>query len=211
MIRAYDEIYLEDAMQNFAVSLDYGAKACKGGIDEYYERLLVGATVHQFENGNPNYLVGMSGIEFAIKVIEGTGGNIPDFEYVLRDRSTNFWAGWSLAYLQWYTGYSFEKIQQTGFSIQTVVSLYPTLHEADLSKFVEVALGRMNAMETVNRLKTQRKLSGLTQTELANRSGVSLRMIRAYEQGQQPIAKAEAGTVFSLAKALGCDAEALLG
>ena len=71
MIRAYDEIYLEDAMQNFAVSLDYGAKACKGGIDEYYDRLLVGATVHQFENGNPNYLVGMSGIEFAQKVIEG--------------------------------------------------------------------------------------------------------------------------------------------
>lgn len=211
MIRAYDEIYLEDAMQNFAVSLDYGAKACKGGIDEYYDRLLVGATVHQFENGNPNYLVGMSGIEFAQKVIEGTGGNIPDFEYVLRDCSTNFWAGWSLAYLQWYTGYSFEKIQQSGCTIQTVVSLYPTLHEADLSKFVEVALHRMKVNKTVNQLKAQRKLSGLTQAELANRSGVFLRMIRAYEQGQQPLAKAEAGTVFSLAKALGCDAEALLG
>lgn len=211
MIRAYDEIYLEDAMQNFAVSLDYGAKACKRGIDEYYDRFLVGTTVHQFENGNPNYLVGMSGIELARKVIERTGGNIPDFEYVLRDRSEVFWAGWSLAYLQWYTGYSFEKIQQSGCTIQTVVSLYPTLHEADLSKFVEVALHRMNVNITVNRLKAQRKLSGLTQAELANRSGVSLRMIRAYEQGQQPIAKAEAGTVFSLAKALGCDAEALLG
>ena len=80
-----------------------------------------------------------------------------------------------------------------------------------MSKFVEVALHRMKVNKTVNRLKAQRKLSGLTQTELANRSGVSLRMIRAYEQGQQPLAKAEAGTVFSLAKALGCDAEALLG
>ena len=197
-------------MQNFAVSLDYGAKVCKGGLDEYYDRLLVGATVQQFENGNPNYLVGMSGIEFAIKVVERTGGNIPNIEYVLRDRSAIFWAGWSLAYLQWYTGYSFENIQQTGFTIQTVVSLYPTLHEADLSKFVKVALHRMNVKKTVNRLKVQRKLSGLTQKELADRSGVSIRMIRAYEQGQQPIAKAEAGTVFGLARALGCDAEALL-
>lgn len=210
MIRAYDEIYLEDAMQNFAVSLDYGAKVCKGGIDEYYDRFLFGATVHQFENGNPNYLVGMSGIEFARKVIERTGGNIPDFKYVLRDRSEVFWAGWSLAYLQWYTGYSFEKIHQSGCSIQTVVSLYPTLHEADLSKFVEIAIGMMKAKKRENPLKTHRKLCGLSQSELANRSGVSLRMIRAYEQDKQPLSKAETATVLRLSTVLGCDARSLV-
>lgn len=211
MIRAYDEIYLEDAMMNFAVSLDYGAAACKGGIDEYYDRLLVGNPVHQFESGNPRYLVGMSGIEFADKVIETTGGSVHAIDYVLADRSDIFWAGWAISYLQWFTGYSFERFRRDGLTIQAVMALYPTLHEADLSKFTEVAIGIMKAKKYEHPLQTQRKLCGLTQQELADRSGVSLRMIRAYEQGKQPIAKAEAGTVFSLATVLGCDAKLLLG
>lgn len=211
MIRAYDEIYLEDAMMNFAVSLDYGAVACKGGINEYYDRLLVGEPVRQFESGNPRYLVGMSGIEFAQKVIKATGGAVSYINYVLADRSDIFWAGWVISYLQWFTGYSFERFQSDGLTIQSVIALYPTLHEADLSKFIEVALGIMTAKKHENPLKVQRMLCGLTQQELADHSGTSLRMIRAYEQGKQSIAKAEAGTVFSLATVLGCDAKLLLG
>lgn len=34
MIRAYDKLYLEDAMRNLAVALDYGAMACAGGIGD---------------------------------------------------------------------------------------------------------------------------------------------------------------------------------
>ncbi len=211
MIRAYDEIYLEDAMMNFAVSLDYGAMLCKGGINEYYDRLLVGEPVRQFESGNPRYLVGMSGIEFAERVIETTGGTVHTTDHVSDDRSDIFWSGWVLSYLQWFTGYSFERFQRDGLTIQSAIVLYPTLHEADLSKFVEVALGIMNAKKSENPLKVQRMRCGLTQQELADRSGTSLRMIRAYEQGKQSIAKAEAGTVFRLATVLGCDAILLLG
>ena len=46
---------------------------------------------------------------------------------------------------------------------------------------------------------------------LAEFSGVTLRMIQAYEQGDQDIMKAEAGTVFALAKVLGCSAEVICG
>ncbi|HBH09157.1 MAG TPA: hypothetical protein DDX40_07135 [Rikenellaceae bacterium] len=210
MIRAYDEIYLEDAMMNFAVSLDYGAVACKGGVDEYYDRLLVGEPVRQFESGNPRYLVGMSGIEFADKVIETTGGVVDNIDYVLADRSDIFWAGWVISYLQWFTGHTFERFRLDGLTIQSVIALYPTLHEADLSKFIEVALCMMKAKEHESPLKVQRMLCGLTQQELADRSGTSIRMIRAYEQGKQSIAKAEAGTVFRLATVLGCDARSLV-
>ena len=42
MIRAYDKTYLEDAMLNLAVALDYGSIACAGGIDEFYDRMLAG-------------------------------------------------------------------------------------------------------------------------------------------------------------------------
>ncbi|MBO7637321.1 MAG: helix-turn-helix transcriptional regulator [Paludibacteraceae bacterium] len=57
--------------------------------------------------------------------------------------------------------------------------------------------------------KTIRKQSRFTQKELAELSGVTLRMIQAYEQGDQDILKAEAGTVFALARVLGCSAEAI--
>ena len=37
----------------------------------------------------------------------------------------------------------------------------------------------------------------------------TLRMIQAYEQGDQDIMKAEARTVFALARILGCEAEVI--
>ena len=61
-----------------------------------------------------------------------------------------------------------------------------------------------------NSLKRQRESAGLTQQELARRSGVKLRMIQAYEQNYQDISKAEVGSVIKLAKALSCSVEDLL-
>ena len=57
------------------------------------------------------------------------------------------------------------------------------------------------------RLQTLRKNRGLTQVELSVATDVSLRMIQLYEQRQNDIAKAEAGTVIRLARALGCAVE----
>ena len=59
--------------------------------------------------------------------------------------------------------------------------------------------------------KTIRKQSCFTQKELTELSGVTLRMIQAYEQGDQDILKAEAGTVFALSRVLGCAAEVICG
>ena len=60
-------------------------------------------------------------------------------------------------------------------------------------------------------LKTIRKQSRFTQKELAELSGVTLRMIQAYEQGDQDILKAEAQTVFALSRVLGCAPEVICG
>lgn len=59
-------------------------------------------------------------------------------------------------------------------------------------------------------LKRIRRESGLTQAGLAEKSGVNVRMIQHYEQGQKPINSAEALTVYKLAKALDCTVEELL-
>lgn len=211
MIRAYDKLYLEDAMRNLAVALDYGAMSCAGEIGEFYDRMLAGRVIRHFENGNPRFLVGMSGIDLAQSVIESTGGRFDRFDYVLEDRSVIFWTGWVLAYLQWFTGMSFEALKKRGMDERRVIRMYPAFHEADLSKFVASALEIMAASETgIPSLKRQRKSAGFTQQELSERSGVSLRMIRAYEQNKQDISKAESEAVLNLASVLGCSPYSLL-
>lgn len=50
----------------------------------------------------------------------------------------------------------------------------------------------------------------ITQRELSERSGVSLRTLQDYEQGQKPINKAAAITVLRIAQALNCKVEDLL-
>lgn len=54
-------------------------------------------------------------------------------------------------------------------------------------------------------LKYFRELKGMTQAELAEASGVSLRTIQAYEQGYKDINKGQLITGLKLAEALDCD------
>lgn len=210
-MNAYDKIYLDDAMSNLAVMLDYGS-VTYGDPESFYNRFLVSDISKQFAMGNPRYLSGMSGIELAEKVVEETGCVPLYAEYKTFGRSATYWAGWALAYLQWYTGYAFEKIRDWGVDIGYILSLYPTYHEADITKFIETATLRMDEFKdrSRNSLKRQRESAGLTQQELARRSGVKLRMIQAYEQNYQDISKAEVGSVIKLAKALSCSVEDLL-
>ena len=59
-------------------------------------------------------------------------------------------------------------------------------------------------------LKRIRNESGLTQSQLAEASGVNVRMIQHYEQGVKDINTAGALTVYKLAQALNCTVEDLL-
>ena len=59
-------------------------------------------------------------------------------------------------------------------------------------------------------LKQYREKRKLSQRELAERSGVSLRTLQDYEKGQKPINKAAAITVLRIAQALNCKVEDLL-
>lgn len=59
-------------------------------------------------------------------------------------------------------------------------------------------------------LKKVRINKGISQSDLANQSGVSLRTIQGYEIGQRDINKASGETLYKLSKALGCLMEDLL-
>ena len=62
-------------------------------------------------------------------------------------------------------------------------------------------------MKNLKRIRTE---EGLSQSKLAEASGVNLRMIQHYEQGEKDINRAEGMRLYQLAKALGCTIEDLL-
>ena len=70
--------------------------------------------------------------------------------------------------------------------------MYHPLHEADISKFADIADTKMKEHFPDTNLKRIRITYGCTQAELAERSGVSLRSIQMYEQRNKNINKASA-------------------
>ena len=118
--------------------------------------------------------------------------------------------GWALSYLQWHAGRSFSQLRSRKLGPTELLRLYPTIHEADLTKLETLAAERMGEHTEKNALQTIRKQRGLSQAQLAKASGVSLHMIQLYEQGQRDIQKAEAGTIAALADALNCEMRMLL-
>ena len=86
------------------------------------------------------------------------------------------------------------------------------LHEADISKFAEAAdkVIQENLGECETNLKRIRRANGFSQKQLAEVSGVALRMIQLYEQRQNDINKAQASTLSALAKSLNCRLEDLM-
>lgn len=209
-MNAYEEIYLEDAMNNLAVMLDYGTLA-DGNPQRFFERFIVSDISKQFEQGNPKYIAGHSGIELAEIVLKMTGANKTAVTYSPSGRSPEYWSGWVLAYLQWYTGVPFKHLANKGIDMAMLNSLYPTLHEADITKVTTILLEIINRnSDSMSGLKRQRMLAGVTQRRLAELSGVKVRMIQAYEQKTQDISKAGAISVIRMAKVLRCQPEDLL-
>lgn len=212
MTHAYNETYLDDAMQNLGDMLDYALVDCGYAPDKFFSWFIISGIATKIEHGNPKYITGMSGVELAREVIFLTTDSYPTKERVIKDfTGREYWAGWILAYYQWYSNVKFSDIVENRLSLSEVLSLY-ILHEADQSKFVDTANEIINRhkLEKPSNLTTIRKARGFTQGQLAQQSGVTLRMIQLYEQRQNDINKAQAGTLLSLAKALGCEMQDLM-
>ena len=95
--------------------------------------------------------------------------------------------------------------------ITEIVEMYDPYHEADITRFVDEIDRRISERNRVTCLARLRAYSEMTQKMLADRSGVSIRMIEQYEQGRKDLKHASAETVIHLAHALDCSAEELIG
>ena len=88
--------------------------------------------------------------------------------------------------------------------------MYPVYHEMDITNFIEEIDKRLEEIVLDTKLKKMRERRNVSQTELANISGVSLRSIQLYEQRVNDIDKAQAHTLYKLSVSLGCNIEDLL-
>ena len=207
--RAYNISYLDDAMLSLGAMLDYAVNTCGESLTLFFARFLSSGIARDFSRANPKFIAGMSGIELAHMIARLTGEELPKKEAYVDIGSPEYWTGWTLAYLSWYLCLDFDTLQSRGFSIQSLHDRYPVLHEADLSKSVEFALNQISGEGYQNPLKQTRNYAGMTQQELADSSGVPLRVIRSYEQGQRSLNNASADNVRRICQSLGCSAEQL--
>ncbi len=210
MKHAYNELYLDDAMENMGEMVDYAVNVCHMDIEEFWKLFLSSGLADEFGKGSPKAVCGMSGTELAYEVFDKSGMSDVEFPIQIEyDRSREYWSGWILAYYQWLTGKKFQDIHKR-LDMREIQRLYPTLHEASEEKFVEVANRIIAENTTSTKLQQLRKNSGYSQSELAERSGVNKRMIQQYEIGAKDINKAAGTTLLSLARVLGCKVEDLL-
>lgn len=153
---------------------------------------------------------GKSGVEIALLVMEEIfGTDCPYKPYEFHERAKDYWIGSVVAAYQERSNRSFAEIF-IALPYDELERVYETLHEADISLFFDLAEARMAKVFPETRLRRLRSAYGCSQAELSRLSGVSLRSIQMYEQRQKDIDKANAISLFRIARVLGCRIEDLL-
>ena len=209
-MRAYSYDYLITAQRIMGDMLDFAVNTCDMDVDRYFVMFLVPDISVQFQNGNPTYIAGKTGCEIVKEVVEESGiqpVNVEDEMYL--DKSPEYWTGWALAYYQWFTCRPFMKIN-AAVPIHRIVQMYNVYHEMDITHFVDTMNELWDQYYKETNLKRIRKISGLSQKELAELSGVPLRQIQLFEQRQRDINHIRAIDVVKMSRVLGCKVEDLL-
>lgn len=204
IIHPYPSGYLEDVEDNLGCMLEYAAHSGHNPL-AVWNIFISSRLAKQIERGNPRYLAGYSGVELLNLLVKDNGNN--DNKTIMGDRY--YWAGFALARLQYDTNLSFYEINKY-MPLQEVLALYPALHEADITKFVDIAVAKIKGKKHGTNLRELRRACGYTQQQLAQRANVDLRSIQMYEQRRNDINKAQVDIVYALSKVLGCSIEDLL-
>ena len=203
MIRAYNEIYLSDVMHNLAALFDIAINAMEIMPDEIAEKFVFSKVASGIESGNPDYISGKSATEMLSEILEK---DVP-YNQVPLDRSPEYWAGWVLAYSQWYLNKPFKELLDA-VPLSNLIAKYHPYHEAPEEKTTEWI---EDNLPVKNKLTYFRKLRKLSKKQLADLSGVNIRSINYYEKDRSLLQKAQAETLYALAKILDCTIEDLLG
>lgn len=208
MIYAYDKVYLRIAQRSLGEMLSYAVYDLGYELEDYYKIFLQSEYSMRFSKGDLFVITGMSGAELAIRVLD-----IPDDDIIMPSyntaKSQEYWTGWILAYYQWENGKTFEMIDKE-IPICKIRNMYNPYHEMDISS----AILKLREMSQVSRaetyLKKLRKRAGISQSILAEETGIPVKTIQQYEQHRKDINKAQVEYVVRLSKALCCEPQDIL-
>lgn len=208
--RAYDEAYIHSAQNILGHAVDFAVITLELDPDEFGNAFSVSKASKQFASGNPRYVAGINGCELTRIVLEQTKTPFNDTEDAMYlDKSPEYWSGWALAFYQWFSDRSFTEIL-TAIHLSEIITMYPVYHEMDIEHFAQHMNELMKKAVPFTRLKAKRNNCGMSQSELASKSGVALRQIQLFEQRQRDINSAAAITLLRLSKALHCQIEDLI-
>ena len=210
VIHAYDETYLGSAQNILGHAVDFAVLTLDIAPNLFGNAFAVSDASKQFAGGNPRYVAGMNGCELTRMVLTETNIPFHDMKDVMYlDKSPEYWAGWALAYYQWYCSESFFRIL-AAVSLENIIDLYIPYHEMDVMQFVDQMEKRMKMAYPWTKLRMKRENRGLSQSELAAEADVPLRQIQLFEQRQRDINKTAAVTLLRLSRSLGCRMEDLM-
>lgn len=201
------DMYIGWLMKSFGQMFDFAVNSCELDGDEFWNMLICSGIAKQIEEGNPKYTSGKSGIEMVYDVADAVQIDIAPRDTNTEGRTIAYWCGWALIQYQRETELSFKAIHRI-IAYADLVNMYSTLHEADVSKVIDV-INAIRQRRTTN-LKQKRESMKISQSQLSYSTGVSIKTIQAYEQRLKDINQGKYDTLQKLAKGLKCDIEELL-
>ena len=209
MIHAYDKMYVKGAMIRMGDMFEYVALDLGIDIDIFFKMFLDSTASRKFEIGNVSIVAGKSGVEIAQLVLEEIDFRNDFIKPTWReDRSDYYWAGWVLAYFQWIKNMPFKNIWKY-ISIRNLLKIYPTYHEADISRAV-MSMERAIKKPASKDIAELRIIRGWSQAQLAEMAHMSVSQLQRLEYGERKTDNLTLKTALALANALGVDVEELL-
>lgn len=202
---AYSELYVSDASRTLGEYFDYMVRHLGHDMDEAFSWLAFSRAGKCFGEGNPHFICGMTGIELAGNVVYEISRVWKETEDTsCAEKGCEYRVGSALAQYQWHSGYSFSALNRKGLTTSKISDMLVFCENSGEEFLVEMNRVIEGEDTDTNRLKRLRAYAGLTQKKLSEESGVALRMIQLYEQGQNDINKASAETVMKIADVLNC-------
>ncbi len=202
MIHAYNEEYLPTIQSKLASMIELAVLEEQIDIDKFINLFLSSKVCRALETADPILALGKSANELLAIILEKDACEFAESSYA----SPEYWTGYTLAYAQWYFNKSFAELIAV-YPCSKLIDNYFPYHEMDITNSLNLYSARLNLESRLKILRVAKKLS---QSQLALLSGIPVRTIKAYEQGKIDICKAQAETLYAIAKVLNCTIEDLM-
>lgn len=206
----YDEM-IDYVMETVGECFDFCLNYLKIKPSIFIDSFLKSWFTKQIEKGSDRYCFGVTGVELAKYIINECKletNNKVDKEYsYIGYRSKEYWVGYIATYYIWAEDKTYDYLFKL-VPYNELVKLYPIYHENDERRIVDYV--NKKKKNITHPLRTYREKLGLSQRDLSNISGISIRKIQSYEQHVKDINKCDAISLFKLASVLGVNMEDLL-